>query len=646
MILPFQPLKKRKIKLKKLFGFDIETYGKDNEFILASIYSDDYKRSYLSKKEFLDDLKINPIFKDCMIFATNLGFDFMGTFESEFENVRWCMRGSDLIFCRTYAYGGKFNLISRRSTERILFLDTMNFYRSSVEELGKIINIPKMKHPDFLGKMPKNKDEWDYLTGYNLRDSEITYKFIKKLYDNFAKVGINPKYTIASTSMAFFRTNYLKDIYWPPKEVYDTTAMFESYYGGRTEVYKRGTIKNVFCYDMNSLYPSVMINNFPDPNSMRFRKYGKISYIEFYEGQTYIEATCPKGILPLLPMKRDDKLIFATGHIKGSYTHIEIRKALSLGYIITKIGKQYFFKNTCRPFDDFVKDLYSFRKATKKTDFMNIVWKLILNSHYGKYGQKYLDKSGWHFNNFSADQLNHFKNVEIKGQYVRITEDRKPSSFCIPIWASYVTSYGRLKLYDYLVMLDPIACDTDSVFTQKEIPTSDDLGYMKLEGIGDALFVRPKFYMFMDKPRLKGAPCKINKDMFMKIIIGDQEGFRSVLMKNHISIFKPVKMSSALRRGLKFNENVENHKEFGLEDTKRAWDEKFDPFGMQLSKPLHILESGFTEDEIIIHNRAAMLLMRKQMISDLKNTDFFDSMGNDITKEEFMMDELTDLQED
>jgi len=104
-----RPSKQRKNK-KKIFGFDIETAGNKNKFVMASIWaSDDEYYIYYDKKSLIDDLT-TPKFQDSIICATNLSFDFFGVmFGKASKYFNFIFRGSDLIFAKTYSYNNKLN---------------------------------------------------------------------------------------------------------------------------------------------------------------------------------------------------------------------------------------------------------------------------------------------------------------------------------------------------------------------------------------------------------------------------------------------------------------------------------------------------------------------------------------------------------
>lgn len=586
-----QPLKPKRHKEFNLYGFDVETYGQKSKFYCCSIYSDDFQRTYYSKAKFKKDMKTLNRFRESTIVATNLGFDYHAVFNRKDDvNINWMRRGSDFINAKTYIKDGKFHKYRKEKNKdgkrfikdkkyKLEFIDTYNFVMSSVEELGKVIKIKKLKTPDFIGEKPKTKTEKEYMEKYNMRDSEISYKFTKYLFSEFRKLNTEPKFTIASTAMNCFRKNYLKETYYQP-ETEDLIDMFKAYYGGRVEAFKRGKIENQYLYDINSLYPYVMQKEYPNPNFQRFRKHGKIDYIKQFEGISEVEVSIDKIDVPLLPL-RLDKVMFPIGRFSAWYSHVELRKALELGYVITKIKKQYYFKEKCRPFFDFVNDMYAARQKYKKGTIMNLTVKLIMNSLYGKFGQKFLDKSEWQPCNHTQEQLRELKGFVIKNGYIYTKQDRKPSCFCIPIWAIYTTAYGRLELYKYLTSYDVTYCDTDSIITKNMLVSSDALGSMKLEReIKEGVIVKPKFYRLDGNAKIKGIGMKLLR-----------KDFEQILCKKTVKYDKFVKFAESQRRNLVPNEIIEIEKELSLEDDKRIWEGEFSHESMQFSSPLTVREN-------------------------------------------------------
>jgi hypothetical protein len=270
---------------------------------------------FFDKRELIEYLKL-PMFKNSFICATNLGFDFYGTFYETEEVLQFMTqwRGSGLIFARTYLDKEGFHIKKpNQSAKTLTFVDTLNYAKLSVKDMGKILELPKLEQPKSLGRLPKTDEEKQELIIYNIRDSEISYKFVRFLFESFTELGASPKLTIASTSMSLYKNHYLNDVYFQ-HDIPELLEQFKSYYGGRTEAFKRGEIRKANYYDFNSLYPSVMLNEFPDPNSIRRNRLNDISYIESYEGVAHVDVEAPNIDIPLLPFRSpENKLLFPTG---------------------------------------------------------------------------------------------------------------------------------------------------------------------------------------------------------------------------------------------------------------------------------------------------------------------------------------------
>ena len=589
-----QVLKATKQKLfnKKIYGFDIETKNNNKDFVLCSIYSDDYQKFYYSKEEFIDAIKNDFRFRNAVVFATNLSFDFFGTFFSQIESQHFytLFRGSDLLLAKTFFYKGDFvskGKIKSKSLKSLLFLDSLNYAQLSVAKMGKVIGISKLEAPRCLGQEIETDEDFEELKVYNMRDSEITFKFMKFYIKATEELGGTFKNTIASNSMALFKNKYLGDnkYYQPSEEI--LLEQFESYYGGRTEAFKRGYFEDKNYYDFNSLYPTVMLEELPDPNSLRITHKNTVNYINKYEGISKVDVFIFPQKYPVLPFRNKiGRVIFPTGNISGWYTHIELREAVKQGAVIKKVYKTHYFLKKCRPFKEFVTDLYSLRKEYQaENNPMEYVVKITLNSLYGKFGQKFKDKDNWiHKGAIKISDLKNSKSIEEKGDYIRIVVDSQPSAFCIPIWATYITAKARLKLHNTLLVTNPIYCDTDSVITEKELITGNELGQLKLEmKIYRGVVVRPKFYAVQDYNNKEYVKIKgLGKRLSYLEFLG-------LLTTKYIEYDKFTKFKESLRRDLIPNEIIETHKTFSLEDEKRLWENKFNVVELAESEPINLI---------------------------------------------------------
>lgn len=590
-----RPIKNR-FRDIKVYGFDIETSNYNKKFVCASIYYDEENKWTFFNKNKLLNFLVQKKFWGNYIVATNLGFDFFGSFDK--DNLQYAdlmLRGSDLITAKVYIHNKKFapkHMIKKSKTAKYLtFIDTMNYARLSVEKLGRLIDVPKMKKPSCLGRDPINKKEWNELIFYNMNDSKISKLSLQFLYDSFIKLGGQPKPTIASQAMNIFKANYLDKEY----VVHHSSILkeqFEGYYGGRTEAFCRGKLKKEHhykLYDINSLYPFCMLKEMPDTNTLRITYKNVLTYINNFHGMSRVTISCPEMEYPLLPFRTKSKLLFPIGSFSGWYTHIELREAIKLGYIIKRVHKSFYYTKSCKPFTQFIEDLYNKRKSYGKDHPMNYVIKIVMNSLYGKFGQKFLKRDKFiHPNNLTFEDTQEYDKIEkLHGMYRCVKLEEDPSNFCMPIWAAYITSYARLELYKWIKQSQAIYCDTDSVITSKDLLVGEDLGQMKLETmVYRGVIVKPKFYMLNDLAKIKGVRCIRTCYDFIKVLSNP---------KVTDTVF--CKFKEAIRRGMITNEIIKKTKILSLEDEKRKWEEKFNPDVLQTSKPIEICEEDYVNPD-------------------------------------------------
>jgi hypothetical protein len=583
-------------KFFKFISFDIETYSDENKFLFGSCYDGINCPIFWNREEMIEYL-LGIYRENTYIVATNLSFDFnalfIGTkYYSEFEYI---LANGKMIMAKWHM----------KDDNTIVFIDTMNFAGFSVYTLGKIINLPKAYTPVYIGKIPdKNKkaivwideqnnitkeleeDEVKYFERYNKRDSEITYGFINLIQKGVNELGGCFKFTVSSTALDIFRRNYqdidfvkecevIKEI--DEKEI--KAKIFESYYGGRTEAFARGYITNKKLYDINSLYPWCMTQEFPDPSSAKYISNPDDSVLENM-GISNVNIKCPYMKMPLLPYrdKEINKLIFPTGKFIGTFTHYELNYAIkNLGYKIHKINWSIIYTKTFYPFKNYVIDIYNRRMILKKQDSsMEIIFKLFLNSLYGKFGQKdfneikFLNMSNLSKEDYAmieaCDNMSAFDDLA----YLTFKKESK-SNFLFPIFCAYVTSYGRVKLYKYITEYDSDYCDTDSIVTDKNIQESNNLGEMKLEAtIKEGILVKPKFYSFNfgDKQiyKIKGVKG------------ANQFIFDDLLHKKKIYYKKFIKMKEAIKHKMIVNSIYQVEKIVKLNDNKRIWKNEFNPY--------------------------------------------------------------------
>lgn len=624
---------KQRINKRPIFSFDIETHDNNKQFTLSGIYGQTkmrnqytqgrmYSKTYYSAEEMIDDWKTNPIFRNCYMVAHNLSFDFYGTLFGKMDllNFRPLFQkgGSNLICAKVYFDGDNFSFQAKRGTKALksmIFLDSMNYIKQSLKGIGKIIGIEKAEHPTFLGNEPQCVEDWKILKEYNMQDNVVCFEFMKFFIRAVEELGGTFKMTIASIAMALFRNKYLKGTFYRAQEE-DLLRQLKSFNGGLTQPFMRGSLHSIgrkwYYYDFNSLYPSVMRDILvPDLNSLRYTKshIDGLDFIQKYEGYSDVEVTAPEIDIGYLPLRLDDKSYYIGNSTwRHTYTHYMLRQALLLGYKINRVYRCDYYLKSFNPFKEFVEDLYA-KRLLYQTDknAMESVVKAIMNSLFGKFAQKWQGMVV-HIpvTEMTKKLFDQYGDMERIGDFWICKFDGTPSSTCAPIWSSYVTSYAMTKLYATICMIrnsgELVAyCDTDSIITTMQLPTSDKLGDLKLEmEIDEGYIVKSKHYALKGtKFNKKGEPIKeeYSKIKGIRKYIPYQDHNEMLLDaydddKDYIEV-NDIEMFAKYKTCLRFRKYVPNQlfkldKELSLEDTKRQWEFPFNPNELQSSTTLTI----------------------------------------------------------
>lgn len=316
----------------------------------------------------------------------------------------------------------------------------------------------------------------------------------------------------------------------------------EAYYGGRTDSFIRGDRKDVIGIDINSSYPYSMSKLIlPDVESWREEEVSlnRLRWLlKNKEGVARVQVEAPNLKIPYLPHldQKNGKLIFPTGVWVDTYTFLDLRKALEHGYKIKDVYKC----GWCNPqkqniYKEYVDALYPLKSDPK---FKPVV-KLLLNSAYGKWGQKANEKTGWQpveaEDLINLDQNKDYKTDKHGVFYEFLPEspinDRGFAPKAYPILAAYITAHARKTLFDAMIAIGEehiYYCDTDSIYAGSEpthqaierglIPCDPALlGAWDIEHDNARLQVRGlKYYRIKDPGadwsyRIKGVPGKYQK---------------------------------------------------------------------------------------------------------------------------------------
>lgn len=393
---------------------------------------------------------------------------------------------------------------------RVLFVDSGKvLVGASLDKLSKLFDIKdkkiKIEHYDMAKfKTEKPHEYYAYLSNDVKGLYQICRKFMDVLDIKFFPV------TIASLSLYLFKHEYIGEYeLWKPGKV-DDSFLSASYAGGRVEVFKGGKHDVVYAYDINSMYPFAMYN-LPIPLGLPLvtRRYneGKPGFYEIEFDQD------DKSIPPLLWSKTSNGLEFSY-YGRGVFSNYEVEKFFEIGGKV-KIFHGLTWSNSACIFNDFVADFY--QKKNSSSNHLKFIYKLILNSLYGKFGQREETEKllripeGVKY----SELLEKFKDITpYYDNWVIVKQSRKVSHRLVYI-SSLITSRARCILYDYLLIYKDslIYCDTDSLHLSRQIPSEflgQGLGELRLERSGEGIYLGRKQYHLDGVSKFKGVATADN----------------------------------------------------------------------------------------------------------------------------------------
>jgi len=482
-----------------------------------------------------------------LLFAHNTQFDFkMLDGFNQLLNRDW-----ELI--TQYVKNKTFILVFKKDKHILHIWDTMNYAPEKLEKIGESVGFPKLE-VDFDNVSDKD------LEIYCQRDTEIIFQFIKKLV-SFLDVNDLSRMKATAGSLSF---NSFRHKFYNPENfkifihnhIRTIKLERESYRGGITDVFKVGqSDEKLYKLDINSMYPDAM-KRYKLPTKMvgwfHETKHSNEELMKIFEqSKKFNYGIIIKATINLskhnayILSKIKNKSLFVYGEFKISLCSPEIEFVEKYGQII-KIHQISVYK-TEHIFEEFVDFFYAIRTKAKQEGNLtdNKFCKLMLNTQYGKWGQKQIDylkidiDSNWlkgHLDiiririqklinknpDFTFDkQMTYLGTIENEGElYVvdnqlcllRNTSKNAYDSF-VAI-ASFITSYSRMLLIKYVKIAQRenlYYCDTDSLIVNQEgydnlsdYVNEIELGMLKVEDEGIGTFYSPKFYDFNSDRKCKG----------------------------------------------------------------------------------------------------------------------------------------------
>ena len=466
--------------------------------------------------------------QNCKVWFHNLKFDGIYLLNHLFlEGFEWVEKREDIRdntfttlitdLGQFYSITVYFKKLSKRY-KKVEFLDSLKIFPNfSVERVAEGFKLPIRKLKiDYKKYRP---------VGYQLTQEEIDYirndvEIMSRALNIMFNQGLN-KMTIASDAMHDFKNRtvgFRKKFPILPREVdKDIRASYRGGFTYASEKYREKIVKNVVTLDVNSLYPSCLVN-YPQPFSKPQYFEGEYQYDPLYP--LYIQCmTCRFEIKPdKIPSIQIKKNLRFPDHEYVTSSNGEFVKLYLTNPDLELFREQY---NIYSPE---YHGGWKFMAATGLFDNYNNYWteqkikagkegnapqrqisKLLLNSIYGRFGLSPV-----------ARQKHPYMNDE---GIIKFTlgekEEREPVYVAV---ASFTTAYGRCKTIRTAQLIRDFTekkygedrwyyADTDSCKATlsdedleelKDIIQIDDykLGYWAYEALASrAMFIRSKCYI-------------------------------------------------------------------------------------------------------------------------------------------------------
>lgn len=410
-----------------------------------------------------------------------------------------------------------------KTEKTINIISSTNFYTTTLARLGDVFKIKKL--------------EFDYNTGsladavtYCRQDVEILKRAIETFIDfvNTEDLGVMAQTT---PGQAF---NAYRHRFMPVTiSLHDNEVAWEiergAYYGGRVECWRIGQYSSpggFYGFDINSMYPYVMKENLYPCKLRTVKLHISTDYLaRLLKDYCICAEVTVKTDRPVLPVKLRGNFIYPVGRFRTFLSTPELSYALQHG-LIMEVHRAAVY-DRADLFSDYVNYFYNKRLEAKAAGnaVYDMLYKLFLNSLYGKFGQKSEDwqrvadappekVEAFEVLNADTGQLDAYK-IFGGSIFKRGQEQEAFNSFCAI--AAHVTAYARQLLLQYIEAAgwaNIYYMDTDSLFVNaagaaglQAAGVIDDkrLGAMKLEKEDKQITINaPKDYSFAGVIRMKG----------------------------------------------------------------------------------------------------------------------------------------------
>lgn len=501
---------------------------------------------------------------------------------------------------------------SRKKPLSWTFSDSALLLQMTLDEAAKLFCATSQKDTSFNLNNHERDPDWER---YNKIDCVVLYESLEQFQIRVHEMGGSMGMTAPSTAMQTFRRGFQKEHFLRHKHFktcVDKSCLgclhnwiLRGYHGGRTEIFKTHVPHNVRYFDINSSYPTAMLEPMPVGDKMEldgmetWKLMEKMSktHVGFIECTVEIPANC---YIPPLPYVRHvtksiKKLVFPCGKLSSVWNYDELQllhDPLVNGRILSIVKSVWYRKKPV--FVDFVNTLYKLRnqKLESYDPALSELAKLMMNSLYGKFAMK---RERQKLISLEPGKCWPSGARPINGDHdhcgVWIVDHTIDAPYIIPQVSAHITSLARIRLWQGMANVirqkgQLFYTDTDSLMCNVDIPTGDRLGEWKREHPGALLsgsFILPKMYLLThvgDDPyvyKKKGKDISIAPGEAVSVKMKGvgrkaqtRENFDTIVSGGAVHFTRIAQHRTVLRKGLSSPRLIDAHKSLRTTYDKRT----------------------------------------------------------------------------
>ncbi|HXK37161.1 MAG TPA: DNA polymerase, partial [Candidatus Paceibacterota bacterium] len=204
----------------------------------------------------------------------------------------------------------------RKGTATIMVLDTLNWWRHSLAQIGESVGTPKLVMP----KLKASGTVWDRYCRNDVDVIRVAMRRWWAFLHEFDLGGFAP--TLASQAFRAWRHRFMSHPVLIDANPSALKLARSSYHGGRTEAFRLGKVQGrVHVLDVNSMYPFVMRDErYPTTLKLHARR-PSLSELRRWLTRFCVVARCQiRTSVPRYAIVLDGRLVFPVGRFEATLT--------------------------------------------------------------------------------------------------------------------------------------------------------------------------------------------------------------------------------------------------------------------------------------------------------------------------------------